>query len=286
MIGATPPWTDDCANYVHVAQHRESKGELRPKRLMPTVFSLYERYMTRLYEAGGPNQHPFSSSERKVLSENADCLTLQLFQALRREILTSTPMNKCAYCYQIRAYEVDHYLPRSKFGEYAIYAPNLVPICTICNGKKSNRYKRDDGQGRRYVHPYADKMPDGSTVYLSAEVHVGKSVVVSYKLMQPNEIDDDLWAVVSSQFDDLKLLARYETEAAEDMAGMLPVYYAHFQRDGAEELRHQLLLIKFGKENLYGPNHWWTVLYSALSESAEFCQGGFKALGPNRSPIA
>jgi hypothetical protein len=84
----------------------------------------------------------------------------------------------------------------------------------------------------------------------------------------------------------LKLLARYETEAAEDMAGMLPVYYAHFQRDGAEELRHQLLLIKFGKENLYGPNHWWTVLYSALSESAEFCQGGFKALGPNRSPIA
>lgn len=281
MIGAAQPRADDRANYVFVAEHRESKGEPRPTKLSSTVFSLYDSYITRLGEAGGPKPHPFSVSDMTVLTENADCLVLSRFRDLRRDILMSAPTGKCAYCYQLKAHEVDHYLPKSKFGEYSIYSPNLVPICTICNGKKSNRYAREGG-GRRYVHPYNDYLSGTSLNVLAGDVRIGDSVTVSYKLVRPDGIDDDFWTTVLSQFEDLKLLTRYADEAAENMAGNLPVFYAHFQRGGAEELRYQISLVKNAMEDQYGANHWWTALYTSLFKSDEFWQGGFMALGPNR----
>lgn len=279
MINAAAPIADDQENYLYVAEHRASKkSEPRPMALMSTVLTLYKEYLSRLGDTDGPGVHPFLPEDAEALTTNADYLTLVRFSNLRKEILMSIPTNKCAYCYQIRAHEVDHYLPKSKFGEYSIYSPNLVPICTVCNRKKLNRYRRVGG-GRRFVHPYIDTLPDSSTRYLTGTVVIKTSVVVKYQLARPDGINDEFWAIIENHYKDLDLLSRYEVEATEEMMLMLNAFYAYYERGGVDMLRGELSTLKDSREIIYGVNHWWTTLYQLLVNSEEFCDRGFTALG-------
>ncbi|CDZ90276.1 HNH endonuclease signature motif containing protein [Rhodococcus ruber] len=220
MIGATPPCADDNANYAHVAAHRKRKGETRPEILGPAVLALYKDYMSCLVAAGGPEPNgAFTESDQQILKGNADYLTLANFASLRGAILSAGPAKKCPYCYQLAASQVDHYLPKAHFGEYAIYAPNLVPICGRCNGKKLNRYKRPEG-GRRYLHPYFDRLPTGSTPFVTATLSVGASITIAFNIVKVPGISDEIWNILRSQFADLDLGTRYMEEAIETMMSM------------------------------------------------------------------
>jgi hypothetical protein len=278
MIGASRPPADDDANYAHVAALRmDEKGEARPMALMPKVFDQYKAYVARATATAGAVPDAFSREDNAVLGVNADYLDRAHFNSLRSAILGAVHLKKCPYCYRIRASEVDHYLPKSHFGEYAVYAPNLVPICRDCNGKKSNRYKRPEG-GRRYIHPYFDPLPISSTPYLAAKLSVGTSVTVSFHIRSSPELSDELREVLTNQFSDLDLGTRYVEEATQTMTSMLYSLYTHYSRGGAEEVRYQLAVEKRSRERTFGPNHWWPVLLGVLAESQEFCAGGFAFL--------
>jgi len=285
VIGAVRPNADDYANYGYVADTRAAKGELRPRHLTLDVYSLYREYSTRVNLDDAPELHPFTIDDRAALTGNAECLSHVRFGPLRSEVLKSAPTGKCAYCFQLKASEVDHYLPKEIFGEYSVYAPNLVPSCSKCNRIKSKRYKRENG-GRRYVHPYLDPFPHGTSVHLAGTVDMEVSVSVRFTLVKPTEVPESLWLIVQQQFKDLKLLERYSDEAAEEMASMLSAYYAHYDRGGAQELHRQLAIQRDSKRNLYGFNHWWPVLLEALCASVEFCDGGFRNLGSDPGLLA
>lgn len=285
MIGAKRPIADDELNYSHVAAHRKAKGELRAELLEPIVLAHYRHYLDRLGEAGGPSpDRRISACDLEVLTENAKYLSLVQFSSLRADVLAAASALKCPYCYQLRASQVDHYLPKSQFGEYAIYAPNLVPICGECNGKKLDRYRRPGG-GRRYLHPYFDQLPSGPTRYLAATLKVGASVTISYEVAHPSGMSDELWAILDNQFRDLDLGRRYMEEASEMMMNMLNSFYAHFTRGGSEELNRQLLIECKSKTLRYGVNHWWPTALSSLAGSTDFCIGGFRSLGPDPDPL-
>lgn len=179
----------------------------------------------------------------------------------------------------LRATELDHYLPKSVFGEYSIYSPNLVPICRQCNGTKLNRYRLDAG-GRRYLHPYFDKLPEGKVQYLSANISIGLSVTIEFEPFRPAQMSDELWNILCYQFEELKLGIRYMEDATESITGMIDVFYSNFDRGGATEVRHHLGVEKRSRERVYGVNHWWPVTLGALASSDEFCEAGFMCLGP------
>lgn len=280
MIGATRPTADDGANYAYVAALRMTEGETRLEALMPVVLDLYQSYVDRVMATGGAVPHGFSDADHDILKSNADYLRRRYFGSLRGAILAAGPTNKCPYCYQFRASQVDHYLPKAHFGEYAIYASNLVPICGKCNGIKLNRYQRSGG-GRRYLHPYFDQLPMNSTPFIAAKLSIGSSVIITFHIVRSPEMSDELWDVLSTHFTDLDLGTRYMEEATETMMTMLSSFYTHFARGGAEEVHDQLTIEKRSKENWYGPNHWWPVTLGVLAESQEFCDSGFKILGPD-----
>lgn len=52
---------------------------------------------------------------------------------------------------------LDHYLPKSKFPEFAILLLNLTPMCERCQGEKKTSYMCLGGK-RHYLHPYFDTL--------------------------------------------------------------------------------------------------------------------------------
>lgn len=281
MISAAETLTGDVENYRYVAVEEKSKGRLRPHALEARVLELYVAYMDRVMDKGGPRvDHVISKIDQKELEKNAYYLNLVYFKPVKEAIKNSTPWKKCPYCYQIKATEIDHYLPKSKFGEYAVYAPNLVPICRICNGKKLDKYTHPEG-GRRFLHPYFDKLPDKPDLYLAASVSVGTSVTINFTVVQPVSMTDEIWKIHRHQFDELDLAARYAEESVETMTGMLSALEEYYKIGGAANVSSKLRLEHRSKECNYGPNHWWPVLLDALASSDEFCDGGFKVLDSN-----
>ncbi len=74
---------------------------------------------------------------------------------------------------------------------------------------------------------------------------------------------------------------RYMVDATNTMMNMLTSFYSRFERGGADAVHDLLMSDKRSRQNWYGPNHWWPVTLSVLAESQEFCDGGFKTLGPD-----
>ncbi|WP_141215027.1 MULTISPECIES: HNH endonuclease [unclassified Rhodococcus (in: high G+C Gram-positive bacteria)] len=286
MIGANQPLIDDKEYYLHVAAEEKKHGRTQSTSLQAVVFDLYEKYLDRVMDKDGPKtESKISESDQIILSDHAYYLKLVHFKGLRGRILDSTPWRKCPYCYQIKATEVDHYLPRSKFGEYSIYAPNLVPICKTCNGKKLNRYAHPGG-GRRFLHPYFDKLPETPHPHLTAKVSVGVSVFIRFMVTKSPGMSEEVWSVHSNQFDELELATRYADEAIENITGMLYSLRRHFSDGGGTQVAEHLMIERVSKEKTYGPNHWWPVMLGALVASREFCDGGFNVMDPEGVALA
>ncbi|WP_186630091.1 HNH endonuclease [Rhodococcus sp. BP22] len=285
MINAQQTPTDDIKNYLHVAAEEKREGRLRPAALKPTVLALYETYLDRVTDEDGPAVDlSISEFDQKELVKNARYLGLVYFKKLRIGILSSTPSKRCPYCYQVKASQVDHYLPKAQFGEYTVYSPNLVPICNICNGKKLNKFVRPGG-GRRFLHPYFDRLPDGPVRYLTARVSIRQSVLINFEVVQPAQMSDELWSVHLNQFTELDLALRYTDDAIDTVNGMLLSLRHNFSIGGGAKVAEELRIEQASRTYLYGPNHWWPVTLEALAASAAFCDGGFNVLDPIRAVV-
>lgn len=279
MIYAKRPRADDLANYSYVAELRESVGENRPALLASNVEISYGSYCAKLIDSDTAPAPDFGAPDQLPLSQNAEYLSRARFRQMRSQILKSTDQKKCPYCYLNRASEIDHYLPKSMFGEYAIYSLNLVPICRICNGKKLNKYTRPDG-GRKYLHPYFDRVPPATVRFLEATISVDPSVSISFHIVKPPDVNEEMWEILRAHFQDLELDVRYMEESVESMLSMLGSIYIHHATGGKDDVVKYLRIEQASKESLYGYNHWWPAMLNALANADSFCDGGFMKLGP------
>src|SRR3546814_13583997 len=97
----------------------------------------------------------------------------------RRSVLLAST-DACPYCGFGEPRDLDHYLPRSGYGELAIYPNNLVPSCSPCNNAKRTVVP---GQGAAHgpglIHAYFQALSDPDfLVYMSSdELRVGKECV-------------------------------------------------------------------------------------------------------------
>lgn len=97
---------------------------------------------------------------------------LEAFAAENQEL------HVCAACDESSAAEIDHYLPKSRYPHLACHPFNLIPICPLCNNKKSSAdpLRGPAGAQRRLgdiLLPYREAGL-GSRTYL--EVTLGKTI--------------------------------------------------------------------------------------------------------------
>jgi len=196
--------------------------------------------------------------------------------ALRARLLAST--DSCPYCGFGEPRDLDHYLPRSTYGELAIYPNNLVPSCGPCNNAKRTVVPGMGGaHGPGLIHAYFQILPNIDFLKADTAFH-GGCLEVLFRIDQA-ALDPVLATKLQFQLDRLKLNERYRKQVnkfiSEQRTAILmmkeygPAVLADYLRRTAGSLSAS-----------FHRNDWRVALLRALSEDAEFCANPEAYLGP------
>jgi hypothetical protein len=197
---------------------------------------------------------------------------------LRAHLLAST--DACPYCGFGEPRELDHYLPRSVYGELAIYPNNLVPSCGPCNNAKRTVVPgHGPAHGPGLIHAYFQTLPDQD--FLKADVIFANGALeVSFRV-DVTTLAVGLAAKLQFQLDRLKLNERYPKQVnkflSEQRTAMLML-----KELGSNLLSEYLLRSAHSLSASYGRNDWRVALLRALSADAAFCAEPELYLGPGR----
>lgn len=189
-------------------------------------------------------------------------------ESLREKLLASA--DECPFCGFGEPSQLDHYLPRSVYGELAIYPNNLIPCCGPCNNAKRTVVPGlGAAHGPGLIHPYFQDLPDID--FLMADVlFEGEALSVAFRI-DPTGIDAGLAAKLQFQLDRLKLNARYRKQINkflnEQRTGMLL-----FGTGCAERLSKYLSASAGNLAESFHRNDWRVALFRSLAETPEFCE--------------
>ncbi|MBB3916182.1 HNH endonuclease [Rhizobium fabae] len=195
--------------------------------------------------------------------------------SLREHILAST--NQCPYCGFGEPRDLDHYLPRSVFGELAIYPRNLIPSCSPCNNAKRTVVPGlGAANGPSLIHAYFQELPNVEFLWADVSFEEG-TLQVRYRI-DADILDEALATKLQFQLDRLKLNDRYKGQInkflSEQRAAMLmfleigPILFADYLERCAISLATS-----------FGLNDWRPALLRALAATPDFCNSPSDYLG-------
>ncbi|WP_284186189.1 HNH endonuclease signature motif containing protein [Zoogloea oryzae] len=186
-------------------------------------------------------------------------------------------VNECPYCGFGEIKDLDHHLQKAHFNCFSIFALNLVPACSKCNGHKPRKPRTDPK--KQHIHAYLEDMSQFQ--FLSAEVVIGpRSMQVKFKIDKVEGMSDELYARLVQHLKDFHLNDRYPAQVnvflSEQKAGL---EFA-FEFGGADGVRSLLDRSRLAIRKTFGENDWREALLRALASSDLFCAGAFRlALG-------
>ncbi|WP_323959512.1 hypothetical protein GC088_13420 [Arthrobacter sp. JZ12] len=182
----------------------------------------------------------------------------------------------CCLCGLRPTSELDHYLPKQLFPEFAALTVNLVPVCGVCNKRKDQLYKTDLGDPA-FIHAYLDQLP-GSEPFLRATLEVGDGIIPSFEIVQASGLPDKTFRVLVSHFAHFQLGTVYSEEAVELLYEKSVAIADFYSEGGPTGVEKYLRLEALSTARHFGLNHWKPATLTAAAESADFCGGGFRLL--------
>jgi hypothetical protein len=165
----------------------------------------------------------------------------------------------------------DHYLPSSRFPEFAVHPINLIPCCSICNSTKDNDWLNEDDE-RQYLHLYSDLIP--ADTFLKVTLHAPANLTgvgATFALFRPLGTRMRDWRLIQSHFKKLKLLDRYTERSNAEIAEILESCSEHLASGGTLAKRF-LEGIAERQEAIYGASNWRVQLMRELAQSAKLRQ--------------
>lgn len=175
----------------------------------------------------------------------------------------------CPYCGISTPESFDHFLPKEDFPEYAVFALNLIPCCTACNGKKGT-YWRENAQ-RKIINFYRDALPSDTFLFARASM-VRNAIVPEFSIRNDGAIDNRLFAVIEGHFARLNLLSRYRNESNDEITNVIESVTSHCRSADLNIIREGLDRNINSLMQRMGPNYWKVALMRALSECDDFIQ--------------
>lgn len=103
----------------------------------------------------------------------------------RGYLLDLAARTKCAYCGHNTPSELDHYLPKSRFAEYAFSPINLIPSCAHCNSVSHKGEHSPTCVADTLFHPYFDDADDERWLYVKLWVE-RNGIVAKYYAQKPH----------------------------------------------------------------------------------------------------
>ncbi|WP_312367763.1 hypothetical protein [Ensifer sp.] len=93
----------------------------------------------------------------------------------------------CSMCGSLGSTQVDHYLPRKHFPEFAVFKPNLFPICG-CNQSKQHK-TIGSNPGERFLHPAYDRKISDRGIFVRIREH-GGTPTYTVSFVKPKRVHD------------------------------------------------------------------------------------------------
>ncbi|ULA65041.1 MAG: hypothetical protein LZF86_190336 [Nitrospira sp.] len=191
----------------------------------------------------------------------------KVLQDLKTAIKSTQPprlLRYCPMCGTTVHSTFDHYMPATRFPEFAVHPLNLVPCCARCNSTKSDSWLNATGT-RQYLHAYTDLPPEDTFLATTLHESPGYSVVgATFNLVRPDGIDNIYWKLIESHFDCLCLLDRYNNLGNDEIAEILSSSRSYLETHG-KDVRTFLEKEATDRENAHGKSHWRAVLLRAMA---------------------
>lgn len=178
----------------------------------------------------------------------------------------STKNGRCPLCGHGQVMTLDHYLPKATFSALAVNPANLIPSCSDCNKAKSSSVNAT-------IHSYFDNIEDERWLY--ARVDEVFPAAVDFFVKAPEGWPSGLGQRVSEHFRLFGLRALYAAQAAHVLSE-IKLRLINLYADGGAEAVQFYLVEEANSRRGNTLNSWQTALYESLSESAWFCDTGFK----------
>ncbi len=258
-------------NSKHITKN-DSKYKQRVNSLNPRISIAFDEYRLQFEADSLELLSPILvNREEKTDLENLYDYSSSTMRNLKIS-LTTTPDNRrrstCANCTISEVSSFDHALPQSEFIEFVVNPKNLIPSCTICNGKKNRFWK--GANGRLFINHYLDYIPEEQYLFADINFINPLDIEVSYRLSKPDEVEEVFFRRISTHYHKLGLLARF-AENPDDvlsefknqlrsLAGILP-------RLEAETCIRESISLDQG---LFGNNYWKCVLKLSLLANEHF----------------
>ncbi len=251
------------------------RGQLQAIRT--AVLGAYANYAAVAPEVAGLTAIALTDIQRAALVHAYEVETVPLAQ-LRGALLGGAVTARCPFCAVSESSTLDHYLPKEAHPQFSILSKNLIPSCPTCNVHKRTLVVDGGTDVRLFLHPYFDVLPNARFVHLDVEVRPDV-LSLSYRVVRPTGIAQATYRHVESHFRLLNLADRYRIMSLDEIRGQhhtLLRLYGEAEDAGRVGLGLTEEAETF--EAAYGPNHWRAVLYAALADSDDFCDGGFKII--------
>jgi hypothetical protein len=184
------------------------------------------------------------------------------------DALLNAAQESCPFCGGIGTpRNLDHFLPKTYFPQFAIFPKNLVPSCRDCNmdGKGQTYAKSADAQ---LIQPYVDHDRFFFTQWIFANYHPSENEepgYIEYYVDPPTEWDTHDKAKVKKHFLDFNLAKRYGTKAGQQLNTVLRQMRSFRDHGLDSEIKSTLLMP--GIEQALFVNHWQRGMYQALMAS-------------------
>jgi hypothetical protein len=241
------------------------------------VLGAYTAYAAAAPDVGTLPAVALTDNQREALIHAYNVETVP-FGELRADLTKPVLLARCPFCGIGEASTLDHYLPKELHPQFAVYSRNLIPCCSPCNVKKSQRLFDQHTGARVFLHPYYDTIPELRFLALDVTLHAD-ALGLRYALRRPAQMPGGVFAHLATHFRLLGLADRYRTMSLaylRDERRALGRFYG----SGADAARVAVELSQNAEDHEveHGPNHWRAVLCRTLSDNQAFCNGGFRIL--------
>jgi hypothetical protein len=273
VLSLPPPARDDSADYQAFALKRPAHVCALLQGAAQVVTGAYELYGVNTANLGALAPLDLDEALKDALRANYTLMSSTgSMSELRAELMALSPYGRCAMCGVGEAATLDHYLPKTSFSEFSVFALNLVPTCDPCNRKKATKFSALPGG--QFLHAYFHPLPN--LPLLLADVEGIRPVVIDYRVAELGEVDPDTTARLSYQFNQLCLRDKFCRVAVGEIADRRVALRNYYGPDeNPAQVRIYLQREAESTVAQLGLNHWKSALFNALAQSDQFCDGGF-----------
>ena len=169
---------------------------------------------------------------------------------------------KCPYCLNSEANSFDHFLPKKRFPEFAIHPTNLIPSCSFCNQKKSEKYAE-------FLNLYLDAIPTDRQFLFVSFTFSDKCLIAEYYLKKDPYLSEDLFSKIRKTFNRLELCERYKRASHQMLVDVIKdINLLRSKLSDTDVIREELLRQYKIYYEKYDVNDWEYVFKKSCVEDA------------------